>query len=148
MLTSPSIDSTLATTMNSFYYDSVLDAFKKPDVTIPPIPPHLEHPIVSTQWGHTYLWAVFFIMAGFSVLFFISSQRASYRYRLMHTTTFFITAIAALSYFAMATGVGKTLTTIGEHRHGAPREFFYARCKSEIPCALEKDSQIRRPVAA
>lgn len=114
--------------MNSFYYDSVLDAFKKPDVGIPPIPPHLEHPIVSTQWGHTYLWAVFFVMAGFSVLFFISSQRASYRYRLMHTTTFFITAIASLSYFAMATGVGKTYTTIGEGHH-APREFFYARCE-------------------
>lgn len=113
--------------MNSFYFDNVAIAHHKPDVGIPHIPPHLEHPIQSTQYGHTYLWGVFVIMAAFSVLFFISSQRASYRYRLMHTTTFFITAIAAASYFAMATGIGKTLTPSGDKHHHNLREFYYAR---------------------
>lgn len=114
--------------MNSFYFDNVAVAHHKPDVGIPHIPPHLEHPIQSTQYGHTYLWAVFVIMAVFSLLFFISSQRASYRYRLMHTTTFFITAIAAASYFAMATGIGKTLTPSGNKHNHNLREFYYARC--------------------
>ncbi|EPQ28855.1 uncharacterized protein PFL1_03658 [Pseudozyma flocculosa PF-1] len=114
--------------MNSFYYENVLGALtKKPDVGIPPIPPHLHHPEQSTQYGHTYLWVVFAIMAVSSVFFFITSQRASYRYRLMHTTTFFITAIAALSYFAMATGVGKDFVNVGTKNDPRPREFFYAR---------------------
>ncbi|PWZ02650.1 family A G protein-coupled receptor-like protein [Testicularia cyperi] len=120
-------DTLSISTMNSYYFDDVVEAFKTPDVGIPPIPPHLEHPIQSTQWGHTYLWVVFAIMTIFSVLFFISSQRASYRYRLMHTTTFFITAIAACSYFAMATGIGKSYVPDGnKHKHPL-REFYYAR---------------------
>ena len=115
--------------MNSFYYEDVLSAFKKPDVGIPPIPPHLSHPEQATQWGHTYLWIVFGVMTVFSLLFFVTAQRASYRYRLMHVTTFFITAIAALSYFAMATGVGKTLINTGTKHDPHWREFYYARCE-------------------
>ncbi|KAN0063002.1 hypothetical protein ACQY0O_004160 [Thecaphora frezii] len=110
--------------MNAFY---ALPSLDEPRVGIPPIPPSLSHPEQTTQAGHAYLWLVFAIMALSSLAFFVASQRAPYRYRLVHTTTFFITAIAALSYFAMATGVGKRLVHSPDTLHPHPREFFYAR---------------------
>ncbi|PWN48351.1 family A G protein-coupled receptor-like protein [Violaceomyces palustris] len=113
--------------MNAFYYETVLPAvFKEPKVGIPPIPPHMHHPEESTQWGRTYLWIVFGIMTLGSLVFYATTQKTSYRYRLVHVNTFFITTIAAISYFAMATGVGKDYIVSGSHTD-VSREFFYAR---------------------
>lgn len=60
---------------------------------------------------------------GFSLL----AQRISYRYRTLYVTNALITGIAAISYFAMATGIGYTYVPSFAHEWSATREVIFAR---------------------
>lgn len=64
--------------------------------------------------------------AGF-LLFTAVSQKVAYRYRTLYVTTLLINGIAAISYFAMATGIGKTYIHEGKGATSPLREVFYAR---------------------
>jgi bacteriorhodopsin len=60
---------------------------------------------------------------GFTAL----SQKVSYRYRTLYVTTLLINAIAAVSYFVMASGLGKTTVNADPHSWSSVREVYYAR---------------------
>lgn len=62
-----------------------------------------------------------------ALIFFVLAQRASYRFRALHVTNFFICSIAAVAYFCMASGLGKTLVHSDPHNRSSTREVFYAR---------------------
>jgi len=106
----------------------------QPTVTVVP-----DHPVVEavTTFGHTTLWIVFALMLTSSVLFILLSWRVSVQKRLLYQITTFITIIATLSYYSMASGSGWTFRRIWEteeHKHDIPdthqlilRQVFYAR---------------------
>jgi bacteriorhodopsin len=106
------------------YFDEFL---KKPDVGIPPIPPHLNHPEEITKMGETYLWVVFAVMAAGVVVFTALTRRAAYRFRALYVTNLLILIFAAISYFAMATGIGKTVIHSDPHHRSNYRDVYYAR---------------------
>jgi len=86
--------------------------------------------------GKKTLWVVFVLMVIASAAFAALSWRVPVNRRLYHVITTLITIIAALSYFAMATGHGVSVHTITiRHQHDhAPdtfttikRQVFWAR---------------------
>jgi len=127
------------------------EAFKKtstlPNPTIPtgtptpfPVPslvPALPIREVAHAAGEKTLWVVFAVMFISSVVFAFLAYRTPVQKRLFHVLTTFITVFATLSYFAMATGAGSSLTHIilkEHHKHNIPpthdhvfREVFWAR---------------------
>lgn len=94
---------------------------------IPKIPVPIQHPEGVTQIGETYLWTVFGVMIAGVLVFGATTFRASYRYRAIHLLNFTIVSIAAASYFAMASGIGKTIVHSDPHGRSAWREVYYAR---------------------
>jgi len=108
--------------MNAFYSELV----KQPPVGIPGIPPHLNHPEQVTQFGQTVLWVGFAGMSVGVLALFATTFRAQYRYRLLHVAALLVNIFAAISYYAMASGVGKVLVHSPGH-HSTVREVFYAR---------------------
>lgn len=112
--------------MNVFF-DEYLKMQKEPPVGIPKIPTHVKHPEAVTQIGQTYLWIVFGVMSFGVVAFSVTFARASYRYRVLHGLNLVICAIAAASYFAMASGIGSTIVHSDPHNRSNWREVFYAR---------------------
>ncbi|CAO1629133.1 unnamed protein product [Sympodiomycopsis kandeliae] len=99
----------------------------KPIGTPEPIPPHLHHPDKITNAGKTYLWIVFGIMTFGFVVFTAVSQKVAYRYRTLYVTTLLINGIAAISYFAMATGIGEAYIPEGPGATSPTRQIFVAR---------------------
>lgn len=97
------------------------------DVGIPHIPTHLNHPEQITKMGETYLWVVFGVMSVGVLIFAALTHRAAYRYRALYVTNLLICSFAAISYFAMATGIGKTLVHSDPHHRSNWREVYYAR---------------------
>lgn len=108
-------------------FDEFIKHQKEPDVGIPKIPHEIQHPEGITQIGETYLWIVFAVMAVGAAIFAATGLRASYRYRPIHILNFVIVSIAGASYYAMATGIGKTIIHSDPHNRSAWREVFYAR---------------------
>ncbi|UZJ56497.1 hypothetical protein CBS101457_005817 [Exobasidium rhododendri] len=106
--------------MNVFF-----DDFKGPG--IPKIPTHIQHPEQVTQFGETYLWVIFGLMAAGVLIFAATSHRAAYRYRVLHVNNLFICSFAAIAYFAMASGIGKTLIHSDPHNRSNYREVYFAR---------------------
>lgn len=95
-------------------------------------------PVVQTigKTGMNTLWVVFIIMLISTIVFAALSFRVPVQKRLFHILTAFITAFAAVSYFAMATGDGNSFTHEVSHEHhkGLPsikhetyRQLFWAR---------------------
>lgn len=107
------------------YFDDFLT--KKPDVGIPHIPIHLNHPEEVSKMGIDTLWIVFGIMSAGVIVFTALTHRAAYRYRALYVTNLLICSFAAISYFAMASGIGKTLVHSDPHHRSNYREVFYAR---------------------
>jgi len=106
---------------------------------VAPIPSVLPDPDVFELVGDSgkkTLWVVFVLMLIASASFTALSWRVPLSKRLYHTITTLITVIAALSYFAMATGHGITVQSIKvrdpkEHSddtfHMVHRQVFWAR---------------------
>jgi bacteriorhodopsin len=103
------------------------------DVVTPATPPEFQ---LATKTGHTALWVVFALMLFSSGAFTFLSWRIPLPKRLFHVLTTLITIIAALSYFAMATGQGRrmscTRTTDSHHEvpdthHIVCRSVYWAR---------------------
>ncbi|KAI8950642.1 hypothetical protein F4801DRAFT_579139 [Xylaria longipes] len=65
----------------------------------------------STEVGHKTLWVVCVLMGVSSLAFYVMAMRVPVQKRLFHIITAFITTIAFLSYYAMATGTGVSLHT-------------------------------------
>jgi len=85
--------------------------------TVVPAKPTYE---IATGAGHKTLWVVFVIMFLSTLGFTFMAYRTPVQKRLYHVLTAFITALATLSYFAMATGGGVSFahTVIHEaHKH-------------------------------
>ncbi|CAO1618726.1 unnamed protein product [Parajaminaea phylloscopi] len=99
-----------------------------PPVGIPePIDPDLHHPEKITKFGRTVLFVVFGIMTASFIGFTAWSQRVAYRYRTLYVITLLINAIAAISYFAMATGFGDVIIRQSKHSLSANRELLVPR---------------------
>ncbi|KAI0425958.1 hypothetical protein F5Y09DRAFT_80187 [Xylaria sp. FL1042] len=88
----------------------------------------------STEVGHKTLWVVCILMGLSSLAFYAMAMRVPVQKRLLHIITAFITTIAFLSYYAMATGTGITLhtTVIKENKlhviiEAVKRQVFWAR---------------------
>jgi len=102
--------------------------------TVSHAPPEFEH---ITQVGHRTLWVVFALMLISTIGFTVFSWRIAVTKRLFYQLTTYITVIATLSYYAMATGSGWSFHHIrvtNEHKHDIPdthkivlRQVFYAR---------------------
>ncbi|KAI0550045.1 hypothetical protein F4679DRAFT_226664 [Xylaria curta] len=60
----------------------------------------------STEVGHKTLWVVCVVMGISSLVFYGMAMRVPVQKRMFHIITAFITTIAFLSYYAMATGTG------------------------------------------
>lgn len=85
--------------------------------TVVPDLPHFEH---ATDSGKRTLWVVFVLMVLASAAFAAMSWTIPISKRLYHVITTLITIIAAISYFAMATGAGVSYHHIHEreqHQH-------------------------------
>ncbi|KAF2751980.1 family A G protein-coupled receptor-like protein [Sporormia fimetaria CBS 119925] len=103
---------------------------------IPTVLPDVHYQVIGDSGART-LWVVFVIMAIASALFAGWSLKVAVSNRLYHVITTVITIIAAISYFAMATGQGvsvKTTVIHHHHEHGVPdttttihRQVFWAR---------------------
>jgi len=106
------------------YFD---DLMKDPGAGIPKIPTHINHPEQVTQFGETYLWVVFGCMCAGVLIFAATTHRAAYRYRTLHVTNLLICSFAAIAYFAMASGIGKTLVHSDPHNRSNWREVYFAR---------------------
>ncbi|KAI1200801.1 hypothetical protein F5X97DRAFT_71132 [Nemania serpens] len=65
----------------------------------------------STEVGHKTLWVVCILMGISSLVFYAMAMRVPVQKRLFHILTAFITTIAFLSYYAMATGTGISIHT-------------------------------------
>ncbi|MCJ1237078.1 hypothetical protein MMC14_005062 [Varicellaria rhodocarpa] len=90
----------------------------------------------ASDTGSRTLWVVFVIMVISSLAFYAMAFRVPVQKRLFHILTAFITTFAAISYFAMASGDGKSLslTVIKESHKHVPdtiqevyREVYWAR---------------------
>jgi bacteriorhodopsin len=104
-----------------------------PIPTIVPSPPII---VEAGDAGNRTLWVVVVIMAISSLALYAMAFRVPVQKRLFHTITAFITTIAFLSYFAMATGdgIGFASYTHTEHHKKVPsidrevrREIYWAR---------------------
>ncbi|KAI9825812.1 MAG: hypothetical protein M1832_000752 [Thelocarpon impressellum] len=87
---------------------------------------------VASETGHRTLWVVFVLMFLATIVFAGLSYRIPVQKRLFHIITTFITAFAAISYFAMATNDGNSLvaTVYHEGKHSSVtvfREVYWAR---------------------
>jgi bacteriorhodopsin len=91
---------------------------------------------VATEDGVRTLWAVFGIMVFASAAFAYLAHRTPVSNRLYHVVTTLITVIAALSYFAMASGSGSSFVCVNmpDHHDNVPdtshltcRQTFWAR---------------------
>lgn len=116
-----------------------MHAFKHPSGVgaLPTVVP--SKPVYQTagETGRKTLWVVFVIMLISTIIFGALAARVPVSKRLFHIITTFITAFAAISYFAMATGDGNSYahSTVREHhKHDIPdtfthvfRQIFYAR---------------------
>ncbi|KAI1182279.1 hypothetical protein F5B17DRAFT_444375 [Nemania serpens] len=76
-----------------------------PFPTVTPDIPKVHHQY-STEVGHKTLWVVCILMGVSSLVFYAMAMRVPVQKRLFHILTAFITTIAFLSYYAMATGTG------------------------------------------
>ncbi|KAI9893606.1 MAG: hypothetical protein M1814_006402 [Vezdaea aestivalis] len=102
--------------------------------TVVPDPPCIQH---ATPAGERALWVVFVIMLVSTIIFIGLAYRVPVQKRLFHILTAFITTFATISYFAMATGDGVSLShSLIKHKHsnGFPdlhtdhyRAIYYAR---------------------
>lgn len=102
--------------------------------TIVPDHPTTEH---ITDFGTNTLWVVFIIMTISSAVFTFRAYQAPVQRRLLFQLSTFITVIAAISYYAMASGSGYTYRghhVTHEHKHDIPdthtyvyRQVYYAR---------------------
>jgi len=102
--------------------------------SVMPDPPKFE---VAHEDGKRTLWVVFVIMVIASISFIGLAWPVPLSKRIYHVITTMITIIAALSYFAMATGTGFKFNFIiirEHHRHGVPdtlktviRQVYWAR---------------------
>ncbi|KAI0206126.1 hypothetical protein F4808DRAFT_408962 [Astrocystis sublimbata] len=81
-----------------------------PIPTVTPDIPKVYHQL-STDVGHKTLWVVCVLMGLSSLGFYAMAMRVPVQKRLFHIITAFITTIAFLSYYAMATGTGVSLHT-------------------------------------
>jgi len=93
------------------------DMIKPPTATssVAPIPTVVPTPpiwVTAGNTGHKTLWVVVVLMALSSLGLYVLAYRAPVQKRLFHILTAFITTVAFLSYFAMATGDG-----INYHRY-------------------------------
>lgn len=77
--------------------------------------------------GETYLWVVFGFMCAGVLIFAATTNRAAYRYRTLHVTNLLVCSFAAIAYFAMASGIGKTVVHSDPHNRSNWREVYYAR---------------------
>ncbi|PWN30803.1 family A G protein-coupled receptor-like protein [Jaminaea rosea] len=98
-------------------------------ITIPePVDPDLHHPEKITKMGKTVLWVVAGIMTLGFITFVAHSQRIAYRFRTIPVITAMINVTAAISYLAMATGLGGALTNERhDSRYSAKREVLVPR---------------------
>jgi bacteriorhodopsin len=104
---------------------------------IPTVVPTPIDPQIASNYGHRALWVVFVIFVISSGVFALRSWSVPVSRRLFHVVTTLITIIAALSYFAMASGDAKSLScnvVTHHHKHGIPdtytevcREVYWAR---------------------
>ncbi|KAI1093192.1 opsin-1 [Rostrohypoxylon terebratum] len=101
--------------------------------TVIPDIPHVYHQ-TSTEVGHRTLWVVCVLMGASSLAFYLMAMRVPVQKRFFHIITAFITTIAFLSYYAMATGDGITTHSYvtGRSKLGAvteivEREIYWAR---------------------
>jgi len=101
--------------------------------TIIPDPPIFER---ASAAGERALWVVFVLMVLASILFIVLGWGVPASKRLFHHVTTLITIVAALSYFAMATGGGISFKprNVREHHNHVPdthrlvfREVYWAR---------------------
>lgn len=102
--------------------------------TVTHSPPEFDH---ITALGQRTLWVVFALMLLSTIGFIVLSWRVIIPKRLFYQLTTYITVIATLSYYAMATGSGWSFRPFwhtDEHKHGIPdthkvvfRQIFYAR---------------------
>jgi len=103
---------------------------------LPTVVPSLPEYQVATETGFRTLWVVFVVMTVASVVFTGLAWNVPASKRVYHIITTFITVIAALSYFAMATGHGASYHHVKvkeSHKHVPDttheiyREVYYAR---------------------
>lgn len=114
-------------------------AATEPWSTVTPIPtvvPSLPEYQVATETGFRTLWVVFVVMTVASIVFTGLAWNVAASKRVYHIITTFITVIAALSYFAMATGHGtayhhvkvkESNKHVPDTVHDVYREVYYAR---------------------
>ncbi|EXJ75984.1 uncharacterized protein A1O5_00492 [Cladophialophora psammophila CBS 110553] len=104
-----------------------------PIPTVIPTPPTY---VEAGDVGKRTLWVVVVLMAISSIALYAMAFRVTVQKRLFHILTSFITTVAFLSYFAMATGDGTTFVsyTITEQHKKIPdthqeyrREVYWAR---------------------
>lgn len=107
--------------------------------TVAPLPtvvPSLPEYQTATETGFRTLWVVFVVMTVASVVFTGLAWNVPASKRIYHIITTFITVIAALSYFAMATGHGASYhhvkvkeshKHVPDTTHDIYREVYYAR---------------------
>lgn len=89
------------------------------------IPPKDTPPTIEAigDAGQKTLWVVFVVMFISTLVLAFLTYRTPVQKRLFHILTTFITALATLSYFAMATGSGNSFTEFiirESHKHGIP----------------------------
>jgi bacteriorhodopsin len=79
--------------------------------SVVPVPTSVpDKPIIQSSGdaGHRTLWTVFVLMLLSTIIFAAMAYRVPVQKRLFHIITAFITATAAISYYAMATGDGNS----------------------------------------
>jgi bacteriorhodopsin len=91
----------------------------------PVLPPAVIHDHVS-HFGHNVLWITFIIFAITFLVFAAKTASIKPSERANAYTSLFIVGIAAMSYYAMATGLGVTYKPVRHHLHHF-RQFFPAR---------------------
>lgn len=92
---------------------------------------------VAEDTGKRTLWVVCVIMALSSLAFYAMAFRVPVQKRLFHVLTAMITTFAFISYYAMASGDGKSFSSVVQeehHKHNMPttyttihREVYWAR---------------------
>ncbi|KAI9842045.1 MAG: hypothetical protein M1838_003305 [Thelocarpon superellum] len=78
---------------------------------LPTVHPSRPEYQVATETGQRTLWIVFVLMLISTIIFTGLAFRTPVQKRFFHTITAFITAFAAISYFAMASGDGISLVS-------------------------------------
>lgn len=98
-----------------------------PIPTVLPTPPEFQ---IASHAGHRTLWIAFVIMVVSSGVFALASWRVPVARRVYYVTTTLTTIIAALAYFAMATGQATTLNCnrARDHHDNLP-DTFHRVCR-------------------